>query len=123
MALKRVVRELNFGGAVFATACRRIEERQCARIGDQATFVTVPTFCGAGHSRRAATLADPVGTAFEEILLAVVPIGKDKIIVEDERRIVKEIHDNRQIGDRDQTRRRLAAIDMLAPHIERRGKE
>src|SRR5215510_16023713 len=54
----------------------------------------------------------------EEVSLAVIPIAKDEIVVEDEIRVVEEIDHHRRVVHRKKTRRRGPAIYVLAPDVE-----
>src|SRR2546422_585755 len=55
----------------------------------------------------------------KEVRLAVVSIAKRIVVVEDEVQIVKEVDDNGRVRHHQKTRRRVAAIDVLAPDIQR----
>src|SRR5438874_13494396 len=117
VTLQRVVGELNLRGAILSAARRRIEERQRSGIRNQTALVALTSFSFASNARRASAFTDLVGTAFEEIFLPVISVCKNEIVIEDETRIVKEVHHNGQISDCNEERRDLTAIDVLAPCI------
>src|SRR5947207_2363338 len=117
MTLQRVVGELNLGGAILSAARRRIEERQRSGIRNQTALVAVASFAFGSYSRRASAFTNLMRTAFKEIFLLVVSVRKNKIVIEDETRIVKKVHHNGQISDCNEARCTLTAIDMLAPRI------
>src|SRR5947209_15991014 len=61
----------------------------------------------------------PVRTGAKEVRFTIVPIAKRIIVVEDEIQVVKEVDDDRRVCHDKKTRRRVAAIDVLTPDIQR----
>src|SRR5712692_5982143 len=123
VTLKSVVGELDLGRTILPAARRRIKQWQRSGIRNQTAFIVVATpalSCNAGST---SAFADLVRAAFEKVLLTVITICKNEVVVEDETRIVKKVHNDGQVGDRNEPRRRLSAIDVLAPRIQRRREQ
>src|SRR5881396_335888 len=85
VALQRVIGELDLGRAIFPSSRWRVEEGQSPRIRNQAAFIAVAPFPLAGDPGRTPTFADLVRSALEELFLAVVAVGEDEVVVENER--------------------------------------
>src|SRR5437764_3142190 len=63
-----------------------------------------------------------VRAATEEICFAIVAIAKREIVIEDEIQIVKQIYDHRRICHHQKARGCFAAIEVLAPDVQRRSQ-
>jgi hypothetical protein len=62
----------------------------------------------------------PAGITAEIIRIAVVAIAECKIVIEDEVEVVKQIDNDRRIGDGGEAHGFRTAIDVRAPRIQRR---
>src|SRR5438874_687773 len=63
-----------------------------------------------------------IRAATEEIRFAVIAIAKRVITIEDKIQIVKQIYDHRRVRHHQKTRGCFAAIDVLAPDVQRRSQ-
>src|SRR5713226_6657991 len=119
MRLHRVVGQLQLNAIVARATLFTFAERQLARVRHKAA---VPRIDAAGllaFRGGGILVMNFVLSAAEEIRLAVVAIAKRIIIVEDKIETVEEIDHYGRVCHDQKARRRAAAIDVLAPDVQR----